>query len=72
MAVNNEKTILMKWEGSDFIMHRLFVDDMARASTYQKMSKKFWKEYSKDFEYTRGDFMTSFLGLEVEQDKEKI
>ncbi len=49
MAVNNEKTMFMKWEGSDFIMHRLFVDDMAHASTSQKMIKKFMKEYSKDF-----------------------
>ncbi len=30
------------------------------------------KEYSKDFEYTGGDFMTRFLGLEVEQDKGQI
>ncbi len=30
------------------------------------------KEYSQDFEYTWGDFMTSFLGLEVEQNKGQI
>jgi hypothetical protein len=53
-------------------MHGLFVDDMAHASTSQKMIKKFMKEYSKDFEYTGGDFMTLFLGLEVEQDKGQI
>ncbi len=71
MAVNNEKTMFMKWKGSDVIMHGLFVDD---ASTPQKMIKKFMKmkEYSKDFEYTGGHFTTSFLGLEVEQDKEQI
>jgi hypothetical protein len=45
--------------------------DMAHASTSLKTIKKFMKEYSKDFEYTRGDFMT-FLDLEVEQDKGKI
>ncbi len=72
MAVNNEKTMFMKWEGSDFIMHELFVDDMAHASTSREMIKKFMKEYSKDFEYTGGDFMTSFLGLEVEQGKGQI
>jgi len=72
MAVNNEKTMFMKWEGSDFIMHGLFVDDMAHASTSQKMIKRFMKEYSKDFEYTGGDFMTSFLGLEVEQEQGQI
>jgi hypothetical protein len=53
-------------------MHGLFVDDMAHASTSQKMIKKFVKEYSKDFEYTGGNFMTSFLGLEVEQDNGQI
>ncbi len=62
----------MKWEGSDFIMHGMFVDDMAHPSTFQKMIKKFMKEYSKDFEYTGGDFMASFWGLEVEQDKGQI
>ncbi len=30
------------------------------------------KEYSKDFEYTGGDLMTSFLGLEIEQVKGQI
>jgi hypothetical protein len=49
MAVNNEKTMFIKWDGSDFFMHRLFVDDMAHASTSQKMIKKFMKEYSKDY-----------------------
>jgi hypothetical protein len=53
-------------------MYGLFDDDMAHASTSQKMIKKFMKEYSKDFEYIGGDFMTSFLGLEVEQDKGQI
>jgi hypothetical protein len=66
MPVNNEKTMFMKWEGSNFIMHGLVVEEMALASTSQKMIKKFMKEYSKDFEYTGGDFMTSFFGLEVE------
>ncbi len=53
-------------------MHGLFVDDMAHVSTPQKMIKKFMKEYSKDSEYTGGDFMTSFLGLEVKQEKGQI
>jgi hypothetical protein len=36
-----------------------------------KLNKRFMKEYFQDFENTGGDFITSFLGLEVEQDKEK-
>ncbi len=54
------------------MMYGLLVDYMAHASTSQKMIKKFIEEYSKDFEYTRDDFMTSFLSLEVEQDKGQI
>jgi hypothetical protein len=60
MAVNKERTMFMKWEGSDCIIHGLFVDDMAHVSTSQKMIKKFMKEYSEDFGYTGGDFMTLF------------
>ncbi len=58
----------MKWQGSDFIMHGLFVDDMAQSSTSQEMIKKFMREFS-DFEYTKGDLMTSYFVLEVKLDK---
>ncbi len=36
------------------------------------MIKKFMKKYSIFFEYIRGNFMTSILGLEVEQDKGQV
>jgi hypothetical protein len=32
MAVKNEKTMFMRWEGSDFIMHGVFVGDPAHTS----------------------------------------
>ena len=48
-------------------MHCLFVDGMAHTSTSQKSIRQIMKAYSKNFEYTSGDFMTSFLGLDVEQ-----
>ena len=38
------------------------------SSTSKKMLKKFFTEYGKDFEYTGGDLMTNFLGMEVEQE----
>ena len=60
--------MFMKWEGSDWIMHRVFVDDMAHTSTSKKMLKKFFTEYGKNFEYTGGDLMMNFLGMEVEQE----
>ncbi len=36
-AVNSEKTIFMKRQGSDFIMHSLFVDDMMHVPTCDKL-----------------------------------
>ena len=67
-AVNSEKTIFMKHENGDWIMHGLFVDDMVHASTSEKLKRDFIAEYKGDFEITCQDLMT-FLGMEVEQDK---
>jgi hypothetical protein len=36
-AVNSDKTIFMKRQGSDFIMHGLFVDDMMHVPTCDKL-----------------------------------
>ena len=67
LPVNNEKTIFMKWEGDDFIIHGVFVDDFKSIPTSQKLKDEFERLYSADFEFTGGNLMTSFLGLEVEQ-----
>jgi hypothetical protein len=71
-AVNSEKTIFMKHENGDWIMHGLFVDDMAHASTSEKLKQEFIAEYKGDFQITYDDLMTSFLGMEVEQDQDSI
>ena len=47
-AVNSEKTIFMKREGTDFIMHGVFVDDMMHAPTCDKLSDEFLELYKKD------------------------
>ena len=60
--------MFMKWEGPYWIMHGVFVDDMAHTSTSTKMLKNVFKLYAEDFNYTGGDLMTSFLGMEVEQE----
>ena len=70
--VNNEKTIFMKWEGDDFIIHGVFVDDFATIPTSQRLKEEFETLYAKDFEVTGGGEMTTFLGLEVEQSEEGI
>jgi hypothetical protein len=74
VAVNSEKTIFMKHENGDWIMHGLFVDDMVHASTSEKLKLDFIAEYKLegDFEITCEDLMTSFLGMEVQQDKSSI
>ena len=71
-AVNNEKTIFMKWVGKDFIIHGLFVDDMQHTATDPSLMDEFLRVYRRDFEITGGDLMTTFLGLEIEQDNDEI
>ena len=66
-AVNSEKTIFMKREGSDFIIHGLFVDDMMHVPTCDRLRDEFLKLYQKDFEITGGGLMETFLGMEIEQ-----
>ncbi len=55
-------------------MHGLFVDDMVHASTSEKLKEDFIAEYKGDFQITCDDpsLMTSFLGMEVEQDQISI
>ncbi len=53
-------------------MHGIFVDGMIHASTSQELKRKFIKEYKRDFKITCKDIMTSFLGMEVEQDEKSI
>ena len=72
LPVNNEKTIFMKWDDEDFIIHGVFVDDFATIPTSQRLKEEFETLYARDFEVTGGGAMTSFLGLEVEQDPDGI
>ena len=72
LAVNSEKTMFMKWDGNDFILHGTFVDDFATIPTSDKLKEEFEQLYSADFEVTGGGLMESFVGLEVEQSEEGI
>ncbi len=71
-AVNSENPIFMKREGTDFIMHGVFVDDMMHAPTCDKLLEEFLELYKKDFDYTGGGLMETFLGMEAEQPGEVI
>jgi hypothetical protein len=53
-------------------MHRLFVDDMAHASTCEKLKKQFLHEYKRDFDITEEDIMSTFLGIELKQTKDLV
>jgi hypothetical protein len=68
-AVNSEKTIFMKRDGSDFIIHGLFVDAMMHVPTCERLKKEFMDKYSKDFDITGGGLMETFRGMQVEQSK---
>jgi hypothetical protein len=71
-AVNSEKTIFLKRENDEWIMHGIYVDDMMHASTSDKLKREFIDAYSRDFDITFEDTMTSFLGLEIEQSSHGI
>ncbi len=71
-AVNNEKTIFMKLQGNDFIIHCLFVDDMMHVPICDVLKQEFMEEYTKDFQITGGYLMETFFGMQVEQSKGKI
>jgi hypothetical protein len=65
-AVNREKTIFMKGDGSDFIIHGLFVDDMMHVPTCERLKKEFMDKYSKDFDITGGGLMETFRGMHLD------
>ena len=71
-AVNNEKTIFMKRQGDDFIIHGLFVDDMMHVPTCDALKQEFMEKYTKDFQITGGGLMVTFMGMQVEQSEGKI
>ncbi len=49
-GVTSEKTIFMKDENGDWIMHGLFGDDMVHASTSEKLKQDLIAEYNGDFQ----------------------
>ncbi len=57
----------MKRQGSNFIMHGLFVDNRMHVPTCYKLRDEFLALYQKDFEFTGGGLTETFLGMEVEQ-----
>ncbi len=72
LAVNSEKTIFKKTEGSDYIIHGLFVDDMMHISSCEELTKELMDKHSKDFQITEGGLMKTFLGMEVEKSGKTI
>ena len=72
-AVNSEKTIFMKHDGKEFILHEIHVDDMSPVPTAKYLLDEFLEKYSREFEITGGHhLMESFIGLDVEQSWSKI
>ncbi len=57
----------MKHNGSEYIIHRLFIDDMMHIYSCDAIKDKFVQLYSKDFDMTGGCLMEIFLWMEVEQ-----
>ena len=76
-AVTNAKGILrlgifMKHVGHEWIMHGLCVDDMFHTATSDELRNQFISEYREDFDITLEDVMSTFLGMEIEHNKENL
>jgi hypothetical protein len=71
-AANSEQTIFIKWDGADFIIHGLVVDDMQSESTSQNLMGEFLAAHGRDFEITGGDVMSTFMGLQVDHVNQEI
>jgi hypothetical protein len=72
LAINSEKTIFMKREGEEWIMHGLFVDYVIHVATNDKLLDHFMREYKADFNITHEDVMSLFLGMEIEHNKKDL
>jgi len=44
-AVNSEKTIFMKHKGAEYVIHRLFIDDMMHIYSCDEMKDEFLALY---------------------------
>ena len=62
----------MKHVGDEWIMHGLCVDDMFHTATNDELRNQFISEYIEDFDITLEDAMSTFLGMEIEHNKENL
>ncbi len=53
----------MKRKGSDFIIHRLSVDNMIHVLTCYKLSDEFLTLHQRDYEITVGGIKEIFIGM---------
>ena len=70
--MNSEKTIFMKCKGVEYIIHRLFVDDMMHIYSCDAMKNEFLALYKNDFEITGDNKIETYLGMVVEQNDKSI
>ena len=51
---------------------RLFVDDTIHAATSDELRDQFIREYREDFDINLEDVLSTFLGMEIEHNKENL
>ena len=71
-AINSEKTIFIKRDGDDFIIHAIFVDDLKSITANKRLMDEFLELYGKDFDITGGEPMETFIGLQFIQSDTSI
>ncbi len=55
----------MKWEGDNFILYGIFVENFVSIQTSEKLKLEFEELYAADFDFTRRKVMDSFWDLKL-------
>jgi hypothetical protein len=71
-AVNRVKTIFMKHQGTEFILHGLFIYYMMHVSASDELHVEFMDKYIACFNITGCGIMKTLLGMEVQQSNSSI
>ncbi|XP_016567302.2 uncharacterized mitochondrial protein AtMg00810-like [Capsicum annuum] len=72
MRSENEPTLYVKKEGNDFIIVRLYVDDIIYTNSSEFLMDNFKSQMMNEFEMLNMELFHYFLGLEVHQIEDGI
>ena len=67
-----DKTLFTKFQGKDFVIVQIYVDDIVFGATNENLCKEFSELMSKEFQMSLMGELTFFLGLQIKQTPDGI